>query len=238
MDPTNRVYCGAGVGSPWVPGPGIGTGLFTSDDGGLTWDLHAKDETEIAITGAVTGDTKGNLYYTSKLAKVLKSVDGGQHWAAPSGFLFPSTPMGMVAIGDRLFTGTLSNGVYFSDDGAITWQAAAGLPAQQRISQLAAIGAGGLVGLDLDVNGGHGLYRTTGSNDTWIKDNGGLSDTQVGRIRGIGSGGNGVAYAWTVGALYRKASLADNWLLVDRPGGLQCHLCDRFPDRGNAGGDR
>ena len=137
----------------------------------------------------------------------------------------------MVAVGDRLFTGTVSNGVYFSDDGAITWQAAAGFPAQQPILQLAAIGDGGLIGLHRDILGSYGIYRTTGSSDTWILDNGGLSESRAEKIGTIGSGGNGAAYAF--GSKYRAVSqgLAPGELgAAGSPG--PCHLCGPFSDRG------
>jgi photosystem II stability/assembly factor-like uncharacterized protein len=75
VDPVkpNRVLVGA-----WVLGGQIG-GLFTSDDGGASWqeDKQLKGQSILALANAASDH---NIYVAGTLKGVYRSNDSGAHW--------------------------------------------------------------------------------------------------------------------------------------------------------------
>ena len=149
----DRVYVAA-LGHPY--GPNAERGVFASRDGGRSWrKLLGKDENTGAIDLAFepgnpeviyaalwqTRRTPWNIYppSTGPGTGLWKSVDGGEHWRALTGYGFPDAPGRIgLAVGrtapQRVYaivdgTGDGANGgLYRSDDGGLTWNHASSDP--------------------------------------------------------------------------------------------------------------
>jgi len=101
----------------------VGSGIFSSQDGGTTWTLLSSTVPDTTFNLAV-GETAQTLYAAAGQAGSLHSSDGGQNWSTLS-----SVPGGgAVALAyspanKRLYVTTLGNaaGVYASDDGGTHW---------------------------------------------------------------------------------------------------------------------
>ncbi len=148
QDP-DRVFVAA-LGHPY--GPNAERGVFASRDGGASWRKILASESAPDDTGAIdlafepgnpqviyaalwqTRRTPWNIYppSTGPGTGLWKSVDGGEHWRAITGYGFPAAPGRIgLAIGrtapQRVYaivdgTGDGANGgLYRSDDGGINW---------------------------------------------------------------------------------------------------------------------
>jgi len=148
-----RVYVAA-LGHPY--GPNAERGVFVSRDGGGTWrkvlgpdadtgavDLAFEPGNPEVIYAALwqTRRTPWNIYppSTGPGTGLWKSVDGGEHWKALTGYGFPAAPGRIgLAIGRtaprRVYaivdgTGDGANGgLYRSDDGGLSWKHASSDP--------------------------------------------------------------------------------------------------------------
>jgi photosystem II stability/assembly factor-like uncharacterized protein len=137
-------------------------GVFKTADRGLSWAA-------INLRGDVTslaGDPAhpGVLYLSVQGEGVLKSTDGGAHWAPANGGLpFQSVAPRVVAVDparpERLYLLTASSGLWRSGDGGATWRS--GGPAGPR--SIAVSPAAGTA--FLSANGG--VYRTLDAGATW-----------------------------------------------------------------------
>ncbi len=149
----DRVYVAA-LGHPY--GPNAERGVFASRDGGRSWrKLLGNDENTGAIDLAFepgnpdviyaalwqTRRTPWNIYppSTGPGTGLWKSVDGGEHWRALTGYGFPDAPGRIgLALGrtapQRVYaivdgTGDGANGgLYRSDDGGLNWKHASSDP--------------------------------------------------------------------------------------------------------------
>lgn len=91
-------------------------GLVRSEDAGQTWVVSAN------MAGPVAANTDGFVVAMPD-GQVAMSADGSV-WQ-PVGQL-PSSPQALLAVEDRLYAWTKSDGLKHSDDGGYTWQANAG----------------------------------------------------------------------------------------------------------------
>lgn len=116
VDPQNADHVFANV---------VGTGLWSSRDGGVTWQSLSPDAPRSTFNLAV-GETSQTLYAAAGQAGLWRSADGGGTWSA-----LPNVPdSGAVTVTfdvsqGRLYVTTAGNaaGLYFSNDEGVTWTA-------------------------------------------------------------------------------------------------------------------
>ena len=105
---------------------GTASGLYLSDDAGLTWHLAQPGPGHAAATTlAVAAD--GSLYLGNDDG-VLRSPDGGQHWEPRRSGLPADTVLALApAAGDGfaglIYAGLAGQGLYRSTDGGLHWEA-------------------------------------------------------------------------------------------------------------------
>lgn len=103
----------------------VGAGLWSSRDGGMTWQSLSPDAPRSTFNLAV-GETSQTLYAAAGQAGLWRSADGGGTWSA-----LPNVPdSGAVTVAfdvsqGRLYVTTAGNeaGLYFSNDEGVTWTA-------------------------------------------------------------------------------------------------------------------
>ncbi len=133
---------GAGLGAPgmflallrspadpsrWFAG--TAGGLYSSDDGGLSWRLAQPGPGHPSAASLVVA-ADGSLYLGNDDG-VLRSADGGAHWelrqsGLPADTVLALAPATAAAGGSRsalLYAGLAGQGLYSSTDGGLHWQA-------------------------------------------------------------------------------------------------------------------
>jgi photosystem II stability/assembly factor-like uncharacterized protein len=157
------------------------TGLFASNDGGLSW---ARTLTGTFDALAVDPSTPGTGYVGGRTGTghvVLRTTDGGKTWAkrdqglpgsdfVTSLGIDPSTP-------DILYAGTESHGVYRTGDGGASWSKSGltgrdvfALAIDPEVPQTLFASVG---------NGDPGLFRSTDGGATWAWSGQGLPTSEV-----------------------------------------------------------
>lgn len=172
----NSGLLGAGVLSMAVRGDTMVAtagyaGLHTSHDGGASWRQSlrvAGEKTEMTAQSVVLLGTVFLAWYggTSGHQSVVQSVDYGTTFQSV-GVLPASQVMCSVVRDDTVWVGTVRHGTWYSPDGGVTWTVdTVGLP--NLYAQCLAASSDYLF-----VGTSAGLFRKTGSGDTWhrVKDN-------------------------------------------------------------------
>lgn len=115
-------FCFARVGSDLVGGSGSGL-LYRSSDNGDNWTLS---NTGFGLTNSFAFYAEGNTVYTTGLAGVAKSTDGGLTWnTLTAGYLFYEGGLDIWKDGSNILTGSNVASHRSTDDGA-TWSATSG----------------------------------------------------------------------------------------------------------------
>ncbi len=120
---------------------GTSRGIFKSEDGGGSWSrvrnsllsvpLCRSDDLTVYETAAVTtlviDPHSPEVVYAagSSSGQLLRTVDGGEHWAASSPVEFSGGVRDLAAdpvLADTLYAATWGNGILRSADGGATWE--------------------------------------------------------------------------------------------------------------------
>ncbi len=119
ISPTAGWFCFARVGSDILAGAGSSL-LYRSSDNGDNWTLS---NTGFGLTNSFAFFVEGTTVYTTGLAGVAKSTDGGLTWTTlSSGYLGYEGGLDIWKDGANILTGT-SLGKHRSTDDGATWNA-------------------------------------------------------------------------------------------------------------------
>ena len=186
-DPQNPQLLFAGTGSA-----GSGSGVYKSENGGLTWQLAADGlPSEDVVALALSSAQPPILYALAGVrGDIYASTDNAQNWThlGNSG-LFGGFEHDMHVDpidSNVIFAMTKSGELTRSRDGGQTWLPfGEGLPRDEHSvnalslaidptdSNVIYVGTGGFVG------GGHGVYKSTDSGQTWSAVNQGMLDYRI-----------------------------------------------------------
>ena len=195
--PSNPDVVYAGTGDPNISGyPFVGSGVYKSIDGGITWTYSGLKETRI-VSKIIVHPTNPSIVYASTMGSpfernedrgLYRSVNGGITWTK---VFFASTQAGVIdvimspqnpnllylAAWDRIRTNResiisgASSKVYRSIDGGVNWNAISNFPSTDngRIGLAFAPNTPTtLVAIVSNPAGDlKGIYRTTNSGSTW-----------------------------------------------------------------------
>lgn len=186
-EPQNSQRLYAGTGSA-----GSGSGVYKSEDGGLTWQLAADGLPSQDVVALALSSVPSPILYAlvGVRGDIYASVDGAQSWEPlGSSGLFGGFDHEMyVDPNDNnvLFALTKSGELTRSPDGGHTWLPfGEGLPRDEHSllvlslaidptdSNVIFAGTGGFVG------GGRGVYKTTDGGQTWSAINQGMLDYRI-----------------------------------------------------------
>lgn len=186
-DPYNPQVVYAGTGSA-----GSGSGVYKSEDGGLTWQLAADGLPSEDVTALALSPTQPPRLYAilGVRGEVYTSADGAQIWTqlSNSGF-FGGYERGLYIDphnSNVIFALAKANELARSSDGGGTWLPFdVDLPRDEHSvhvlslaidptdSQIIYAGTGGHVG------GGHGVYKSTDGGQAWLAANQGMLDYRI-----------------------------------------------------------
>jgi photosystem II stability/assembly factor-like uncharacterized protein len=195
--PSNPNIVFAGTGDPNISGyPFVGTGIYKSTDGGVTWAYSGLSETRI-VSKIIVHPTNPEIVYAATMGSpfernehrgLYKSTDGGANWTK---IFYASSQAGIIdmvmptqnpsiiyiAAWDRIRTNTesITSGpatkVYRSFDAGGTWLPISGLPQTDngRIGlAISPTSPSTLSAIIANTDGDlKGIYRTTNTGATW-----------------------------------------------------------------------
>jgi photosystem II stability/assembly factor-like uncharacterized protein len=187
VDPTNPQVLYAGTGDN-----GSGSGVFKSEDAGLTWRLAANGLPSEDVTALALSPDNPLLLYAAAGVRgdIYASADGAQSWTLLGDSGMFGMPYRRLVVapddGNLLFAVLVAHNLFRSSDGGQTWQPIGeGLPGDENSVNILSLaidptapnvlyaGTGGWVG------GGHGVYKSSDRGETWSAANRGLLDYRI-----------------------------------------------------------
>jgi serine/threonine protein kinase/photosystem II stability/assembly factor-like uncharacterized protein len=217
-DPANPHVLYAGTGSS-----GAGSGVYKSEDAGLTWRL--------ASTGLPSEDVKALAFsyqapatlYAAVGQNVLASADGGASWSQLAKSVGNSRGFGQISVapsdGKVLYGATVIEGAFRSDDGGRNWIAInQGLPKDNNGSynvQAVAVDPTdpniAYLGTGWGPSNGNGVYKSTDGGQSWSPANRGMIDYSVTALA-VDPASPPTVYAGTYdGKLFRSVDGGQAW---------------------------
>ncbi|MFH1120268.1 MAG: T9SS type A sorting domain-containing protein [Bacteroidota bacterium] len=156
---------------------GTGSGIYRSDDGGLTWveknnGFPAGDKW---INHLAVGSN--TIFAAGTSSGMLRSLDNGEHWTVVNSGLTDTYIYSLTANDEAIFAGTGDQnlGVFRSTNNGNTWQQVTNGMAyyyngQWIYSQAPMITALGFVGTDLYAGTSEfqGIWKSTDNGDNWV----------------------------------------------------------------------
>jgi len=128
-----------------------GGGLYVSSDAGASYTSRNVGIKELRVFGALIDSTGYSTTTAGSTYKVyVSSFGGGVYVSTDSGATFTPKNNGLTCtyvrntrlVGTRLIAATDcddKSGVYYSDDGATTWKASTGIPADSKVSSTTSV---------------------------------------------------------------------------------------------------
>lgn len=143
------IFCSTDLGNSWTP---ANTGLPDFSGDGLYTAVYAQ---------------KGDTLYAGS-GELYASTDGGDTWHHVPTLQKRVSVSGVVMIGDRIYIGTLGDGVWYSDDDGESWIPMNEGMDNQFIRELSKIGTTLVVGTE------NGAFRKRANEDVWTPINAGF----------------------------------------------------------------
>lgn len=183
-DPANPQVLYAGTGST-----GSGSGVYKSEDGGLTWRSVSNGLPSEDVVALAFGP--GNLLYAASGQHLYASADGAASWSQLAQYVGNSRGFERIAVassnGNVLYAITVIEGAFRSDDGGYNWRPInAGLPQDGNGSfNVQAIAADPTdpdviyAGTGWEPFNGNGVYKSIDCGETWQPANQGMMDRSV-----------------------------------------------------------
>jgi photosystem II stability/assembly factor-like uncharacterized protein len=197
-DDNNNIYAGV-----W------GTGVYSSTDGGNTWNLKNSGLTNLFITEIIYNKS-GHLFVSTMGGGIFRSTNKGTAWTQfGTGLLHPNVKALGLYFNGWLFAGTNGGGMYISKDDGKTWtQSNTGL----RYRDINTIAFSDAKYIILGTYGG-GFYASRDSGKTWLTQNTGVKNFY---INDIVKSKTGSLFAATNGrGVYQSANDGLSWVELD-----------------------
>ncbi len=183
-DPADPAVLYAGTGSS-----GSGSGVYRSDDRGLTWHSVSTGLPSADVVVLALGP--GNRLYAAAGQHLYDSSDGGTTWTQLAEYVGNSRGFENIVIapsnGNILYGTTVIEGIFRSDDGGDSWRPInSGLPQDSNGSlniQAIAIDPSNAevayAGTGWYSSNGNGVFKTTDGGQTWTPVNRGMLDRAI-----------------------------------------------------------
>lgn len=172
----------------------------------FSWTPTAQQTGLHIVTFKVSDNGSPSLTTTQTVAISALAPDAGPQagmWSATSGPTGGGA-LALLASGQNVFAGTLSNGVFRSTDGGATWKRASnGMPDFTRVNALARVGD------TIIAAAAFGVFRSTDNGDNWAPANDGL-DELAALVRSLAVKGD-LVFAGTFGGVYVSADRGKTW---------------------------
>ncbi|RKU15474.1 hypothetical protein C6500_20025 [Candidatus Poribacteria bacterium] len=143
------IFCSTDLGNSWTP---ANTGLPDASGDGLSAAVYAQ---------------KGDTLYAGS-GELYASTDGGDAWHHVPILQKRVSVSGVVIIGDRIYIGTLEDGVWYSDDDGESW-----IPMNDGLGNLI-IRVLSRIGTTLVAGTENGVFRKKANEDVWTPINAGF----------------------------------------------------------------
>jgi photosystem II stability/assembly factor-like uncharacterized protein len=180
-------------------------GVAVSSDGGASWTWVAHDSIRgVPVFNLVVDPLDANVVYAGTEIGLLKSLDGGQTWAAVTG-LPGETRVRAVVVSlstpPRILAGVDGHGVYVSDDSGQTWQdGLAGLEPNGSLHDVVVDPTNPQIVYASDHSSG--VYQSSDGGFTWVRINDGLLN-RAGMGLAISADGQHLYLATDGGGVFR-----------------------------------
>ncbi len=230
-DSTNPQVMYAGTGST-----GAGSGVYGSEDGGLTWHrvsdgLPSKDVVALAL-----GAGNPALLYAAVGDGIFVSADGGTSWSQQAQGVGNYRGFEQLRVapsdGRILYSVTIMEGAFRSDDGGYNWLPVnEGLPKDDNMFNVQALavdpGDANVVylGTGWEPFHGNGVYKSTDGGATWAPANRGMIDYSITALA-VAPTNPQIVYAGTFdGELFTSDDGGETWsdLTSKLPGDGRSH---------------
>jgi photosystem II stability/assembly factor-like uncharacterized protein len=218
VDPSNPQVLYAGTGES-----GSGSGVYKSEDVGLTWQLAATGlPNEDVLALAISRDVPPTLYAAIG-RDVFASIDGAQSWThrGDSGIFSGFYRQLYITSGDSnvLFMVIRPGGLIRSNDGGYTWlPVGEGLPGDDHEVYVLSLAIDPTdadvvyAGTGAWVGGGHGVYKSTDGGETFAPANRGMLDYRISALA-VDPGQPETLYAGgDSGELFKSTDGGQTWI--------------------------
>ena len=222
-DPTNPQVLYAGTGDA-----GSGSGVYKSEDAGLTWRLAADGLPSEDVEALAISHGDPPLLYASAGGEAFASADGAESWTSfgdiglVGGFYHDLTVDPSEAA--RVFLVIRPGGIARSLDGGHTWlPLRAGLPGDDRGAHVLSLAIDATApnvvyaGTGAWVGGGHGVYKSIDAGETWSAANRGMMDYRISALAVAPQQPQTVYAGGDDGELFKSTDGGETWTdLTDR----------------------
>lgn len=217
---TDIIYALASIGR--VCFSAQASGLYRSDDGGISWESAYKDLelTEplptLAVAVPPNFEHEGSLF-AGVGGGILRSASAGRRWEQA---FFPAPPATITTFcispnyeqDGQIFAGTLDDGVFYTRDRGLTWQAGNfglldlaifALAASPNFAQDRTLYAGTQTGIFYSTNGGR-AWKETDLEDTAVFSLAVSPDFDRDRVIFAGTEASGLLYSADAGKTWQR----------------------------------
>ncbi|RPI34809.1 MAG: hypothetical protein EHM70_01625 [Chloroflexota bacterium] len=221
IDPQNPQVVFAGTGKS-----GSGSGVYRSDDGGLTWQRMSNGLPSEAVVGLVFASQDSSRLYAVVEDMLYASDDRGENWTrlsdvmgSYSGF---ANRLVISADGKTLFALPGSAGIFRSTNQGAAWQPVIqGLPQgmnEQTFVQSLAVAASDpsivYTGTGERWEFAYGVYKSTDGGQTWAASNQGMLDIGITALAVDPTDANVVYAGAFSGELYKSIDGGQTWQTI------------------------